>query len=305
MSLTLELDGWVDGERVVATVRPPPLDRWQLHSADEARITVRSADDRKNNAAAAAAADGLAVCVLVRQKPRAIPAAKMGVGAVFWEGELALSAFLVSQPRHRWQGATVVELGAGPGVAGLVAAAMGARRVVISDLAKVVPLIRENAALNGHGEGEGPVVYAEELEWGKEGYLDRARAVARLASGRGGGGGGGNNNNNNNDDNNNDNGVDWVIAADVTYVDGDGESPSTEHFVRACHALAGCRTRVVVALEVRAGSVREELRRHGARLFERGGQLRGDALPKGFCRQAGEHLEVYEFGGPRDLRSSH
>jgi predicted nicotinamide N-methyase len=274
------------------------LDRWQLHSADEARVTV--------HAPAKSGEDD--VVVRVRQKPRAIPAAKMGVGAVFWEGELALSAFLVAQPRHRWQGATVVELGAGPGLAGLVAAALGSRRVVITDLAKVVPLIRENTALNGYGDGEGPVVFAEELEWGAEGYLERARALGRLASGRGGGGRGGAGSAGGKEEeeqdgsaaaSGGDTGVDWVIAADVTYIDGDGESPSTEHFVRACHALAGERTRVVVALEVRAKSVRDQLRLHGARWFERAEMLRGEALPKGFCREAGEHLEVYEFGGPR------
>jgi predicted nicotinamide N-methyase len=287
MSLSLELDGWVDGERVITTVNPPPLDRWQLHAADEAKITVRAPKATKG--------DAPDVSVRVRQKPRAIPASRMGVGAVFWEGELALSAFLAAEPRHRWQGATVVELGAGPGLAGLVTAAFGAGRVVITDIAKVVPLIVENVKLNGYEDDSGRVLAAE-LEWGKEGYLEEAAKIARLANGgREGGvgsGGGGDNK---------DNGVDWVIAADVTYVDGDGLSPSTEHFVRACHALSGPKTRVVVALEVRAKSVRDELRRHGARFFERAQLLKGESLPKGFCRETGDHLEVYEFGGPRDL----
>jgi predicted nicotinamide N-methyase len=42
----------------------------------------------------------------------------------------------------------VLELGSGPGLAGLLAAKLGAR-VVITDKAVVLPLIRENIALNG------------------------------------------------------------------------------------------------------------------------------------------------------------
>jgi len=331
MSLTLELDGWVDGARVLSTVRPPPLDRWQLHAADEARVTVRAHSAGRGDGQAATGG-GDDVCVVVRQRPRSIAASRMGVGAVFWEGELALAAFLAAQPRHRWQGATCVELGAGPGLAGLVVARMmrggggGAGRVVITDLAKVLPLIRENIALNGFSNGgkdgggkdggsghQGVQVLAAELEWGREGYGEEAAAVARLANGgREGGGGGksgggksggggesGGAGGGRNGAAGNAGGVDWVIAADVTYVDGDGESPSTEHFVRACHALCGDKTRVLIALEVRAAGARDDLRRHGAAMFERGGLLAGGALPAGFCREAGEHLEVYEFGGPR------
>jgi predicted nicotinamide N-methyase len=42
----------------------------------------------------------------------------------------------------------VLELGSGPGLAGLLAAKLGAR-VVITDKEVVLPLIRENIALNG------------------------------------------------------------------------------------------------------------------------------------------------------------
>lgn len=45
---------------------------------------------------------------------------------------------------------TIIELGSGPGLAGLLAAKLGAR-VVITDKGVVLPLIEENIRLNGMG----------------------------------------------------------------------------------------------------------------------------------------------------------
>lgn len=54
--------------------------------------------------------------------------------------------------------------------------------------------------------------------------------------------------------------IDWVLAADCCYVDGEleqhgGSSPSTTHFVRACHALCGPSTRCLVSFELRSSQV--------------------------------------------------
>jgi hypothetical protein len=151
-----------------------------------------------------------------QKQPRDIPAARMGVGACLWEGELLLAAYLAAQPRHRYIGQRCVELGSGPGLAGLLLAALGAR-VAITDKASVLPLIRENIELNGlsdgsssGGSGLGGSARAEELEWGSEGC---AAAVTALSAPPGAN--------------------DWVLAADVTYVDGDGASPDTAAFVEA------------------------------------------------------------------------
>lgn len=46
-------------------------------------------------------------------QPKALNATRMGVGACVWEGELLLAAYLAGLPRHRYIGATVIELGSG------------------------------------------------------------------------------------------------------------------------------------------------------------------------------------------------
>lgn len=46
--------------------------------------------------------------VRLKQQPHALTAARMGVGACLWEGELLLAAYLSSQPLHRYIGARVV-----------------------------------------------------------------------------------------------------------------------------------------------------------------------------------------------------
>lgn len=202
-----------------------------------------------------------------------------------------------AQPRHRYIGARVVELGAGPGLAGLMLAKLGAR-VAITDIARVLPLIEENIRLNGlssaapattvssgggGGGGSGGSVVgsvgggivsggsavAEELEWGKEGYLERA---ASLAGGPGG--------------------ADLVIAADVTYVDGDGASPSTEAFVAACRALSGPSTRVLVSFELRSAEVKAAFLAAAGREFSGVERLPQASLPKGW---RAEHLELYQL----------
>ena len=49
----------------------------------------------------------------LKQQPHALTAARMGVGACLWEGELLLAAYLSSQPLHRYIGARVVVGGVG------------------------------------------------------------------------------------------------------------------------------------------------------------------------------------------------
>lgn len=49
------------------------------------------------------------------------------MGACLWDGALVLAAYLLTLPRHRFHGMRCVELGAGVGTLGLVAAGLGAQ----------------------------------------------------------------------------------------------------------------------------------------------------------------------------------
>jgi predicted nicotinamide N-methyase len=62
---------------------------------------------------------------------------------------------------------TVLEIGSGTGLVGLVAAGLGAESVIVTDLGHLVPFLDRNIRLNGLAE----VVSAVELEWGNMSHI--------------------------------------------------------------------------------------------------------------------------------------
>jgi len=69
-------------------------------------------------------------------------------GASVWPAALALAQWLLDHPESS-AGVSVLELGAGAGAPGLIAAALGARLVLLTDGdTDLLPLMRDNAALN-------------------------------------------------------------------------------------------------------------------------------------------------------------
>ena len=75
----------------------------------------------------------------------------------------------------------MVEIGAGTGLVGLVAAALGAGPVILTDLAHLVAYMGSNAALNGLSDG----VTAMELEWGNAAHIASVlKHLARSTAGK-------------------------------------------------------------------------------------------------------------------------
>ena len=90
-------------------------------------------------------------------------------GGALWTAGLALSRYLEHvHACGTLRGKRVLELGCGTGLAGLVAAALGAD-VVLTDIASVLPLLRKNAAANAVAiarGGFGGSASVQELTWG-------------------------------------------------------------------------------------------------------------------------------------------
>lgn len=71
-----------------------------------------------------------------------------GQGGVVWEAANAVVLHLddVYAPRGMGELGTVVELGSGTGLCGMACAALGAKRVLLTDLAEALPLLQRNAS---------------------------------------------------------------------------------------------------------------------------------------------------------------
>eukprot|EP01043_Picozoa_sp_COSAG02_P049932 COSAG02_NODE_5070_length_4671_cov_2.343613_3_plen_407_part_00 len=89
-----------------------------------------------------------------------------GVGGELWDGAIVLARWLQLQLAVRGTGCAVLELGAGTGLVGISAAALGGARVLLTDRGEVFEVTQLNAAKNkpavesGHG-----IVECAELDW--------------------------------------------------------------------------------------------------------------------------------------------
>ncbi|GAX73805.1 hypothetical protein CEUSTIGMA_g1256.t1 [Chlamydomonas eustigma] len=111
-------------------------------------------------------------------------------GAVVWDAALVLSHFLIhSQEVSSLQatsgptglkGKTVLELGSGTGVVGLVAAALGASAVLLTDLCHLTSYLSSNIKLNSM-EG---CVMSLELEWGNPAHISAVLKQLRKMKGK-------------------------------------------------------------------------------------------------------------------------
>ncbi|XP_058536881.1 methyltransferase-like protein 22 isoform X1 [Ochotona princeps] len=89
------------------------------------------------------------------------------VGKQVWRGALLLADYILSQ-RDLFEGRTVLELGAGTGLASIVAATM-AQTVYCTDVgADLLAMCQRNIALNSHLAAAGGTVKVKELDWLKD-----------------------------------------------------------------------------------------------------------------------------------------
>jgi len=226
--LTVTLTGYEDGQPFTRLLDPG--DRWSLHLASSISIHLPPL---------------LEPPLKLVQNPADIPASKIGVGAVLWNGALTLVAALAELPLTALAGERVIELGAGVAAPGLTAARAGAE-VIITDLDVVLPVLRANVIASGLGDGSdftGPGKAAVmPLAWG----TTEGDVTADLLS---------------NPE------PAFILAADCIYIDGDGPSPSSEAFCRVAATIAGPQTRVWVAVEQRAEEALQSFRESAGKWF--------------------------------------
>lgn len=226
--LVVTIEGWEDGERFSREMEPG--DRWALHCAETIRISLPPLLDPP---------------LTLVQKPQDIPASRVGVGAVLWNGALTLVAALASLPPQQLAGERVIELGAGVGAPGLAAARAGAE-VILTDMKRVIDVIKANVVASGLGDGsdlpQPGKAAVMPLEWGTEEGDKTAELLSEPEPA-------------------------FILAADCVYIDGDGPSPSAEGFCRVCYKMAGPKTRIWVAVEQRAEAALEAFRTFASQYF--------------------------------------
>ena len=120
--------------------------------------------------------------VHVEQRPdspaKALSSNSDGTYARLWPTAVVLSRYLCAHP-ELVRGKRVVELGAGGGAVGLVCAALGAQRVVITDVPAALQLLSDNLARNPELAASGRVSVAP-CTWGDACHIGELLAAGRF-----------------------------------------------------------------------------------------------------------------------------
>nr|DAD18243.1 TPA_asm: hypothetical protein HUJ06_019706 [Nelumbo nucifera] len=159
-------------------------------------------------------------------------------GSWVWDSSLVLSDWIVNhgQEELNLSGQTVVELGAGTGLPGLMAALLGATRVVLTDVALLLPGLKRNVEANQLEDR----VEVRELEWGSDESL-QCQEGGELED------------------------VDLVLMSDVFY-----DPSEMAALAKTLRKLCGAHTRIWSASEVRpwTSDCLDELRSEGFGVIE-------------------------------------
>lgn len=99
----------------------------------------------------------------------------LGTGGNVWNAVIVFSKWLEKNyggGRHgdQWKDKTIMELGSGTGMGGIVCAQImkGAKHIVLTDQAQVLPIIQENVNRNKDAIPELAVASIREFEWGSD-----------------------------------------------------------------------------------------------------------------------------------------
>ncbi|GBG00348.1 hypothetical protein Rsub_13080 [Raphidocelis subcapitata] len=271
------IEGYDPVDRQLVRGELAGVDRAQTQAADIVTLQFDAAP--ADNSASSGGGDGAAAAppaappanVVIKQNPTLLQKARPGdvrVGACVWDGGFILSAILEHRARSgalRLAGARCVELGAGCGLAGLVAARLGAS-VMLTDQKEVLVHARGNAAKNKalwmpappgpaprgpqqqqaqqqrqQAQDAGPPPPGSAgvmpLDWAAADMAEAAAAVRRAMGGR----------------------IDVLIGSDCIYPDPAGCKANAEAFIEACVALCDADTVALITYEVRIPEVREAL----------------------------------------------
>ncbi|GAB4834664.1 hypothetical protein Ancab_032927 [Ancistrocladus abbreviatus] len=140
-------------------------------------------------------------------------------GSWVWNSAFLLADYISTQSQHHEfnvQGKIVLELGAGStGLPGLTASLLGASRVILTDIAMLLPGLRHNVEANGLGDR----IEVCELVWGSDELPNQLSELKR---------------------------VDWVLMSDVFY-----DQLETTALAKTVKRVCGSETRVWAASEVR------------------------------------------------------
>ena len=131
-----------------------------------------SLDAALNGLCVVASGSGRTDHLVVRVATR--PNSGDGTAFTLWDGAFQLAKYLEAHP-SLVRGKSVLELGAGCGLLGLVAATLGASRVTLTDLPHVGPHLLASAALNPHIPPG--VVSVAALDWFAPAAFDTSEPV--------------------------------------------------------------------------------------------------------------------------------
>ena len=143
----------------------------------------------------------------------------IGTGAHIWPGGRAAAVYLAGHARNVLANRVVLEVGSGTGLLGLVAAQLGAARVVLSDVTEMLPLLEANVARNRAVTTAEVDVVA--LHWGEDDVHEDLPPL------------------------------DWILASDCVY-SMEAIEPLLDALV--AHAVPG-KTTVLMATEIRDSDV--------------------------------------------------